>query len=111
MCQRIAADEQLRSVQGPGTTLPVHHTSVGDLLRKQVDAGALPPELVEKVEKQILMDGRDLTRIIASADIEGRLARGEIVILDGFPRNMDQLRAFGDEVSERCRPLWLAGLG
>ncbi|ROW13463.1 hypothetical protein VPNG_04359 [Cytospora leucostoma] len=95
MCDHLANDHELRNIHGPGTPpITVHHTSVGDLLREQDAAGALPPGLAEKVRKQILMDGRDITEIIASAGVGKMLDRGDVVILDGFPRNMDQLHAF-----------------
>ena len=100
MCKRLAGDDELRAIRGPGTTIQVHHTSVGDLLRKVAATGALPPELADKVKNQILMDGSDITKIIASAGVEEMLDRGEVVILDGFPRNMDQLHAFGEKVSK-----------
>lgn len=100
MCNRLAADHELRTIHGPGTPpVTVHHTSVGDLLREQDAAGALPPGLADKVRRQILLDGRDVTEIIASAGVREMLDRGEVVVLDGFPRNMDQVHAFREKVS------------
>ncbi|CAN8104685.1 unnamed protein product [Discula destructiva] len=97
-CHLLANDTELN---GP-RNLTVHHTSAGDLLRRQVAAGALPPALVEKVDKQILMNGRDITTIIAESGVLDRCNRGEegVVVLDGFPRNMDQLRASSEQFGE-----------
>jgi adenylate kinase family enzyme len=99
MCKLLASDGELPTICKPGTSAKVHHISVGDLLRKEKARGALPPEITEKVEKQILMDGREIVKIIASAGVEEVLGRGEVVILDGFPRNLDQLHAFRERVS------------
>lgn len=99
MCKRLASDDELRMMRKPGTSAKIHHISVGDLLRKEKARGALPPEVTEKVEKQILMDGRQIVKIIASTGVETMLGQGEVVILDGFPRNMDQLHAFREKVS------------
>lgn len=102
MCKRLAVDDSLRTIRGPTTPINIHHISVGDLLRRAMSAGALPPHLVDKVERQVLMAGDELVGIIASAaGVGDRLGRrGEVVVLDGFPRNMDQLHAFGERVSD-----------
>lgn len=97
MCKLLASDGELPTTCKPGTSAEVHHISVGDLLRKEKARGALPPEVTDKVEKQILMDGREIVKIIASTGVEEVLGRGEVVILDGFPRNLDQLHAFREK--------------
>ncbi|KUI55751.1 Adenylate kinase isoenzyme 1 [Cytospora mali] len=110
MCTRIVSDDELRTIHGPGTSIKVRHISVGDLLRQVKAAGVLPHDLAEKVEKQTLMAGGDIVKIISSAGVQDMLNRGEVVILDGFPRNMDQLRGFEEKfgdpdllVSLRCQ--------
>ncbi|KUI70644.1 Uridylate kinase [Cytospora mali] len=97
MCKRLVSDNELRTIHGPGTSIRVKHISVGDLLRQVKAAGVLPHDLAEKVEKQTLMAGGDIVEIISSAGVRDLLNRGEVVILDGFPRNMDQLRGFEDK--------------
>lgn len=78
----------------------VHHTSAGDLLRAQAAAGTLPPALAEKhVRQQQLMDGAAITTVLESSGVLRREAKGRVVVLDGFPRNMDQLLAFAKRVS------------
>lgn len=82
----------------------MHHTSVGDLLRAQAAAGTLPPALAEKhVRHQQLMDGAAITAVLESSGVlrreEGEEEKGRVVVLDGFPRNMDQLLAFAARVS------------
>lgn len=78
----------------------MHHTSAGDLLRAQAAAGTLPPALAEKhVRQQQLMDGAAITAVLESSGVLRREAEGQVVVLDGFPRNMDQVLAFAARVS------------
>lgn len=77
----------------------MHHTSAGDLLRAQAADGTLPPALAEKhVRQQQLMDGAAITAVLESSGVLRR-EEGRVVVLDGFPRNMDQLLAFAARVS------------
>ncbi|ROV91512.1 hypothetical protein VMCG_09434 [Cytospora schulzeri] len=92
MCKRFVGGNEVR------VSTKVHHISVGDLLREQKARGVLPPEVAEEVEKQILMDGRQAVEMIESAGVHEMLSRQEIVILDGFPRNMDQLHVLENQL-------------
>lgn len=64
--------------------------------------GKLAPGAVDKVEGQVLMDGREITGVIRSAGVVSEILGGEdnVLVLDGMPRSMDQLLEFEETVSE-----------
>lgn len=45
------------------------------------------------------MDGAAITAVLESSGVLRREAEGRVVVLDGFPRNMDQVLAFAARVS------------
>lgn len=59
--------------------------------------GGLPPEQKRKVEKQQLMNGKDLARLLGG-EVDKAKKEGRVLVLDGVPRNMEQLKAFHTEV-------------
>lgn len=74
--------------------------------------GALGPAQRRKVEKQELMAGKELAQVLAGEVRRARSARQpstavaggggqqvQVLLLDGAPRNMEQLEAFDSEVS------------
>ncbi len=68
------------------------------MLRLLKAAGKLSPGCTKSVEEQRLLEGHDLVTLFESAGLEERLVGGAVVIIDGFPRNVDQLRAFDEAV-------------
>lgn len=45
------------------------------------------------------MDGAAITAVLESSGVLRREVEGQVVVLDGFPRNMDQVLAFAARVS------------
>lgn len=87
-------------------TFFVQHISVGDLLRRIKDDSAHPQAeaVASMVSRQKLVDGSVLVPIL-KLELEGsgtsELRRA--VLVDGFPRNLDQLRFFEAVVNTfRC---------
>lgn len=79
----------------------VRHISVGNLLRqiKNDATHALAETITSKLNKQELIDGHILVSILKSDLSQEEPEHGRrTVLLDGYPRNMEQLRAFEDEV-------------
>lgn len=78
------------------------HLSVGDMLRKRKTEGALSPEQCKKLEDQELMDGRAIVDFMEE-DFEEKGLENHLIIIDGFPRNLDNVKAFENSVCERSR--------
>lgn len=75
----------------------LEHLSVGDLLRKAVAyAETMDGEVVEHVRKGSLLPTEALFRIL-KPEFESRGQR--TILLDGFPRRLDQAKAFEEKVS------------
>lgn len=91
-------DAELNAAHG----VPVLHISVGDVLRKRKAEGALSPEQCRKIQDQELMDGRDIVAFMKD-DLEKMKLEKHFVVIDGFPRSLDQMRAFEDSVCQWSR--------
>lgn len=93
MCGRLVQDVELNAAP----RLCVLHKSVGDVLRGLMFEGKLSPAQRRKVEKQELIDGEELADIL-KGEVEKARASGHTLLLDGVPRNLEQLRVFDAKV-------------
>lgn len=76
------------------------HISVGDLLRKMREEKACPDSAIAThIEKSILMPGDTLVKILHDT-VSALDDRHRVVLMDGFPRNMDQLRTAETHVKD-----------
>lgn len=96
ICGRIVRDAEFNIVSGPC----ILHKSVGDVLRGLVSEGNLSTEQKLKVEKQELIGGVELAEIL-EGEVEKARASGHTLLLDGVPRNLEQLKAFDVKVRGR----------
>lgn len=69
------------------------------MLRQRKAEGGLSPEQCRKTEDQELMGGQDIVALMVE-DFEKMGPGQHLVLIDGFPRNLDQLKAFENRVSQ-----------
>lgn len=69
------------------------HLSIGDLLRRVAASPGADKTIVEHVRR-----GEILTPSLLFPILKPHIEEGGIIILDGFPRRLDQARAFEKEV-------------
>jgi UMP-CMP kinase len=67
------------------------HISVGDLLRNLITASELKQDLVDTVRMGELIPGERLAPLIKSAIDTERENGSQTILLDGFPRSLDQI--------------------
>lgn len=121
LCKKLVEDGGLLGDEGFPSPLWFAHVSVGDMLRRLEAQGALSAEQARRTREQELLGGHELVALLkeevakvcagAKPTGEGRwgeyLARlGEpVVVIDGFPRNMEQVEAFREKVMSpmQCR--------
>lgn len=76
----------------------MQHISVGDLLRRIKNNNTDPQAevLAYMLNKQELIDGKVLVPILKTEleELESRDRRKRGILVDGFPRNLEQLRQF-----------------
>lgn len=77
-----------------------HHISVGQLLRKEVDDGGDHAEMITEYVKEGKMVPSHLTVGVLRKAIEASSA--EVVLIDGFPRAMDQIEAYNKHINVEC---------
>lgn len=84
------------------------HLSVGDLLREEADDTTSPyAEFINRSIENSVIIPADLTlRLIEKRCGELGDRQSPILILDGFPRSMEQLHAFEEKVSKAVRFTW-----
>ena len=81
----------------------ISHISIGDYLRRKKLEGTLPEDVEEAIEQQRLMTWEQLAPML-EAKIADECRQGRsVILLDGFPRNEEQMMGF-KEVSRREIP-------
>lgn len=100
LCRRLATDPELNAIHGR----PVLHFCVGDVLRKLLAEGSLSAKQRNQVESQRFatrneqfINGDEFAALIGPELKKTNLA-GHVVVFDGFPRNLSQMRAFHQHV-------------
>lgn len=80
------------------------HISLGDLLRKERgEPGSLFGDFIDESMKNSIIVPALLSMMLLKGSIEAALAEGKAgVLLDGFPRSVQQATAFEEEVSIIC---------
>lgn len=78
--------------------------SLGDLLRKERgESGSLFGDFIDESMKNSIIVPALLSMLLLKGSIEAALAEGKAgVLLDGFPRSVQQATAFEEEVSIIC---------
>ncbi|PNS14671.1 Uridylate kinase isoform B [Sphaceloma murrayae] len=78
------------------------HLSVGDLLRQASSAGSevLDQTVVECVRKAELIPAKTLAKVLATHVGRGKENRQCRFIVDGFPRDIDQIKAVEDIIGK-----------
>ncbi|KOC09880.1 hypothetical protein AFLA70_581g000601 [Aspergillus flavus AF70] len=109
----------LGNIGGPGvgkgtqctrlaTDFDVVHLSVGDLLRNQGN-----PELASLIKNTMTAGGIVPLEIVMAAiqdAVDGHVRNGRnVFLMDGFPRNLDQLAAFQEQFADCCTTLFFQG--
>jgi len=100
MCRQLVQDPEVLAHTKP------YHLSIGDHLRQLRANGTLDPFVAQELAKQSLIDGATLMDIIeqkVAAEFSQHDAR--VFILDGFPRNDEQMRMFSERVCQSGFPV------
>lgn len=74
------------------------HLSTGDMLRSSLDA-----QVHHKLESGQLFDDESMTAVLKEA--LDRLPPDQKIILDGYPRNLEQMRLLDDLLQQRHEPV------
>ncbi|KAE8136569.1 dCMP kinase [Aspergillus pseudotamarii] len=90
------------------TDFDVVHLSVGDLLRNQES-----PELASLIKNTMTAGGIVPLEIVMAAiqdAVDGHVRNGQnVFLMDGFPRNLEQLAAFQEQFGDCCTTLFFQG--
>lgn len=121
LCKKLVNDGGVLGGEGFSSPLWATHVSVGDMLRRLEAQGALSAKQARRIREQELLGGHELVALLkeeiakfrAGAKPTGEGRWGEcsarldepMVVIDGFPRNMEQVDAFRAEVMSpmQCR--------
>jgi len=102
MCNKLLQDPEITCHE------KLRHISIGDHLRMLRDRGLLDPAVAKALAKQELISGETLMAIIEDEVTDQYEKFGmEVFLLDGFPRNEEQMESFSQKVSRLqhfCRP-------
>jgi len=89
---RLAQDPDLAQAH-------LYHLSIGDHLRELRAKGTLPASASQDLAEQNLISGATLVALIKTKVSKEWRRGARIFLLDGFPRNQEQMDAFLDKVS------------
>lgn len=103
-CKQFCAEQECSGEGGESKKFVT--VSAGDLVRDRMKNGTLAQADVEKMERGDMIDDATILRIIE--DYLRQQNPGETVLLDGFPRNCDQLDAM--RALERRQTVRLLGV-
>jgi len=102
MCRKLASDPEFAHAK-------LYHLSLGDHLRGLRANGSLDSSVAQELAKQTLISGAVLVKIIeqkVAAEFEVNDAR--VFLLDGFPRNEEQMKQFSERVGLLQYPYFTA---
>ncbi|OJK00817.1 hypothetical protein ASPACDRAFT_42308 [Aspergillus aculeatus ATCC 16872] len=93
LCAKLAADFGL------------HHLSVGDLLRQVARSGRMDPEILNKIQRSILLDVKGLAPILrdAIADLKKDTQDKLRLLIDEVPRTLEQAAPIEEAVKMPAR--------
>lgn len=76
------------------------HVSVGDLLREEIEStsSGFAEFLKDSIRNSVIIPADFSVRLIQKRVEESKMETKSIVILDGFPRSLDQAHAFEKKV-------------
>jgi UMP-CMP kinase len=78
----------------------VTHLSAGDLLRAERDSGSEQGEMINTYMKEGLIIPVSVTAGLLKKAIEGERGKSEVFLIDGFPRNDDNLRGWNSIIGD-----------
>ncbi|KIW36725.1 hypothetical protein, variant 2 [Exophiala oligosperma] len=79
------------------------HISVGDLLREETKStsSGFADFIKDSIRNSVIIPADFSVRLIQKRIEESQMEKGSIVILDGFPRSLDQARTFEEKIRGR----------
>ncbi|EFX01594.1 uridine kinase [Grosmannia clavigera kw1407] len=86
LCKNLARDFGLK------------HVSVGDVLRKAVLEPDVDNTILKYVQTSELLPTELLFSVLNPHLLSGKEGHAHIILLDGFPRQLDQARSFEEEI-------------
>ncbi|KAL0216682.1 hypothetical protein P9112_008866 [Eukaryota sp. TZLM1-RC] len=107
-CTKLQGQTVISLLGGPGAgkgtqskllyeRLGIIHISAGDLLRREIQSGSQHGALIDHMIKEGLIVPHEITVELLKAEI--LRFPGQTIIIDGFPRAIDQLEAFEKAVT------------
>ncbi|RAK74527.1 P-loop containing nucleoside triphosphate hydrolase protein [Aspergillus fijiensis CBS 313.89] len=94
LCAKLAAD------------FGFHHLPVGDLLRQLALSGRMDPEILDKIQRSILLEVEVLAPILreAIADLKQATQDKLRLLIDGVPRALEQAAQIEEAANRLARP-------
>jgi adenylate kinase family enzyme len=98
MCDKLYHDPELAHQN-------LYHLSVGAYLRELRDTGLLDTHVAQDLAEQKLISGETLVKMIEEKATDECMHQGHrVMLLDGFPRNQEQMERFTEKVSHIPHP-------